>query len=190
MLSGICFKQIKDNFWLGQYEDFQVIMMEDCSYVNASKLCKDGGKRFDHWLENAASKRLIKALEEQLGHEAFDFTPVEASLTEEDAASGLSGGVCKYIQTANITQEDKLISGTYIHALLIPHVACWISEVFALKVSEIVNKHMLSDNTRKLEEAEQQRLLAETECSTAKRARIEADVKLNKAEHARLDAIS
>src|SRR5277367_360741 len=150
--AGIYFKtQIKDKLWLGQYGDFQVIMMEDCSYVTASKLCKDGGKRFDHWLENAASKRLLKALEEQLGHEAFDFTPVEASLTGKDAAPGFLGGVCKYIQTANITQEDKLISGTYIHALLIPHVACWISEIFAaLKVSEIVNKYMLSENTRKL----------------------------------------
>ena len=81
------------------------------------------------------------------------------------------------------TEIGSLISGTYIHALLVPHVACWISEVYALKASEIINKYMLSVNTRKLEEAE-------AECSTAKRARVEADVKLNKAEHARLDAVS
>src|SRR5277367_2181143 len=56
---------------------------------------------------------------------------------------------------------------------------------------------MLAENTRKLEESELQRIeveqqlvLAEAECSNAKRARMEADVKLNKAEHARLDAVS
>ena len=105
MLSGICFKQIKDNFWLGQYGDFQVIMMEDNSYVNATKLCSDGGKQFRYWIENAASKRLIKALEEQLGHQASDFTPVEASLsvsytnvgipTEASNSCSLSVPVCK-----------------------------------------------------------------------------------------------
>src|SRR5277367_183251 len=56
---------------------------------------------------------------------------------------------------------------------------------------------MLAENTRKLEESELQRIeveqqlvLAEAECSNAKRARMESDVKLNKAEHARLDAVS
>src|SRR5277367_5263365 len=92
MLSGICFKQIKDNFWFGQYGDFQVIMMEDCSYVNATKLCKDGGKRFDNWLANEASKRLIKALDAQLGHQASENTLGESSLTGEDHAPGNPGG--------------------------------------------------------------------------------------------------
>ena len=54
--------------------------------------------------------------------EAYDFTPAESSLTGNDAAPGFPGGVCKYIQTANITQEDKLMSGAYIHALFIRHV--------------------------------------------------------------------
>src|SRR5277367_2849528 len=119
MLSGICFKQIKDNFWLGQYGDFQVVMMQDSSYVNAGKLCKDDGKKFKHWLENAASKRLIKALELHLGYEASNFTHVEASLTGKDAEAGIPTRVCKHIQTANITLEDKLISGTDVHALLV-----------------------------------------------------------------------
>src|SRR5277367_3645938 len=89
MLSGICFKQIKDNFWLGQYGDFQVIMMEDCSYVNATKLCSDGGKLFKNWLANDASKKLINALEDQLGHQASDFTPSKPSLTGKDLPAGI-----------------------------------------------------------------------------------------------------
>src|SRR5208282_1684928 len=98
MLSGICFKQIKDNFWLGQYGDFQVIMMEDCSYVNATKLCKDGGKRFDNWLANEASKRLIKALEDKFGHQASDFTPGESSLTGKDQPPGNPGASSKALK--------------------------------------------------------------------------------------------
>src|SRR5277367_824552 len=133
MLSGICFKQIKDNFWLGQYGDFQVVMMEDCSYVNASKMCKDGGKEFKHWHENAASKWLIKALEDQLGHKASDFTPAESSLTGEDQKVGIPTGrskALKIVLAGNIQQDGTLISGTYIQALLVPDAACWISEVF------------------------------------------------------------
>ena len=115
MLSGICFKQIKDNFWLGQYGDFQVIMMEDCSYVNASKLCKDGGKEFKHWHENAVSKRLIKALEEQLGHQASDSKPVESSLTGEDGPHGIPctrSKALQFVQVDDFTDEGRLISGT------------------------------------------------------------------------------
>src|SRR5271163_4015894 len=95
MLSAICFQQIKDNFWLGQYGDFQVLMMQDCSYVNASKLCKDGGKRFDHWLANDSSKHMIKALEEHLGYEASDSTmaeTLEGSSSREDQAPGIPAG--------------------------------------------------------------------------------------------------
>src|SRR5277367_586453 len=98
MLSGICFKQIKDNFWLGQYGDFQVIMMEDCSYVNATKLCTDGGKRFDNWIRNDASQRLIKALDEQLGHQVSDSTPGKSSLTGKDHAPQIRGGRSKALK--------------------------------------------------------------------------------------------
>ena len=111
MLSGICFRQIKDNFWLGQYGDFQVVMMQDSSYVNASKLCKDDGKKFKHWLENAASKRLIKALEFHLGHQASDSTLGESSLTGEDLPPGIPRAL-KLVQAGHVHQDGALFSGT------------------------------------------------------------------------------
>src|SRR5277367_5958512 len=94
-------------------------------------------------------------------HEASDFTPAESSLTGEDPPAGIpatGSKALKFVQADDFTDVARLISGTYIHALLIPHVACWISEVSALKAGEIINKYMLSENTRKLEEAEQQRI--------------------------------
>src|SRR5277367_2454343 len=106
-ISDICYEQIQDNYWYGSYGEFKMVMMKDCGYVNATKLCKDGGKRFDNWLANSASKRLLKALDEQLGHEAPDFIPVESSLTGKDPAPGFPGAVCKYIQTANISDVGR-----------------------------------------------------------------------------------
>ena len=117
MSSDICFEQIRDNYWFGQYDDFRVVMMRDCGFINATKLCRNGGKRFDHWLANDTSKSLINALLEQLRHQAPEFTSTikaEADLHYGDANVGIPGAVCKYIQTANITEADKLISGTYL----------------------------------------------------------------------------
>ena len=37
--------------------------------------------------------------------------------------------------------KSGLINGTYVYPLLIPHIASWISEDFAIKVSEIVKFH-------------------------------------------------
>src|SRR5277367_4600017 len=71
--AGIYFKtQIKDKFWLGQYGGFEVMIMENTCYVNATKLCSDDGKMFKNWLANDRSKRLINVLEDQLGHVASD----------------------------------------------------------------------------------------------------------------------
>ena len=39
----IAFEQISGNYWWGVYGDFKVIIMKDCGFINASRLCKDGG---------------------------------------------------------------------------------------------------------------------------------------------------
>ena len=41
--------------------------------------------------------------------------------------------------------KNAEIRGTYVHSLLIPHVASWISPSFAIKVSEIVNSFMIKE---------------------------------------------
>ena len=37
-----------------------MVMMKSNGYINANKLCADGGKAFNHWLENKHSKKMIK----------------------------------------------------------------------------------------------------------------------------------
>ena len=58
--------------------------------------------------------------------------------------------VNKKIVTFNQTEEDKLISGTYVHVDLIPHIACWISPKFARKVSKIVNDYLFREKNEEL----------------------------------------
>ncbi len=44
--------------------------------------------------------------------------------------------------------------GTYVHHLLIPHIASWISPEFAVKVSCIVNKYITNQMKNKFEDIE------------------------------------
>ncbi|ARE67457.1 SWPV2-ORF213 [Shearwaterpox virus] len=38
-------------------------MMKENGFINATKLCKLGGRNLKHWLENKQSKELVKELE-------------------------------------------------------------------------------------------------------------------------------
>ena len=72
-------------------------------------------------------------------HEVSDFTPAEFSLTGKDQAVGIPTEASKACKTAlfdRSTEIGSLISGTYIRALLIPHVACRISEMPLLDFQE------------------------------------------------------
>ena len=64
--SDISYQQIRDNCWYGIYGGFNVVLMKDCGYVNASKLCADGGKRLYNWMRSKASQALIRDIEEDL----------------------------------------------------------------------------------------------------------------------------
>ena len=67
--------------------------------------------------------------------------------------AGIPAGRSKALEivnAGNIQRDGTLISGAFIHALLIPHVACWISEEFALKVSKIVNDFLINEYKSKL----------------------------------------
>jgi len=114
-LSDIAFKQIRENYWLGQYGDLTIVMRKDSGYVNATKLCKDGGKRFDNWLRLESGKELMA---ECRRHQALQNAQAE-NLTWKDAAPHIRGAVCIYVQTSNISEEDRLISGSYCHPLLL-----------------------------------------------------------------------
>src|SRR3981189_3947378 len=159
MLSDIAYEQISENFWYGIYGSFNVILMKDCGFINASKLCSSGQKDVDRWCNNKSSKELMKCVSAKL-----DLNMVSANTQPSPDNStvalqhrnpeiwGLRSLVCKNVHTFNQTDIERIISGSYCHPLLIPHIACWVSPEFAINVSEIVNDYYINEYKTKLEE--------------------------------------
>jgi KilA-N domain/Protein of unknown function (DUF3627) len=117
-----------------------------------------GGKEYKEWIKNKSSQQLIQTLQT---HMALENT--QSNFQNSDCILQNRGGrilpplppPCKYIGTENRTDVERLISGTYCHPDLIPHIACWISPDFALKVSKVVNSYMIEEYKHKLHAAEQ-----------------------------------
>ena len=132
MLSEIAFEQIKDNYWYGAYGEFRVVVDKSTGYINASKMCCDGGKDFYNWSRLKGSHELVEALvlENSLADVSADLDYMQTHTKPQ-----IWGLVCKSITTAKLSTEDKLIAGTYCHPDLIPSIAGWVSPSFALKVS-------------------------------------------------------
>lgn len=101
-------RKINDEFSSAIYGDFEIIIRNDNGYINATKLCKMVGKEFFHWKANSVSKELIKELSNHL------------NISEN-----------KLIESPNV---DNNLRGSYVHPLLITHIACWCGPNFAIKV--------------------------------------------------------
>ena len=54
---------------------------------------------------------------------ASTFTPDEPRSPSFYTPARIPAGVCKHVQTGNQTEEDSLITGTYCHPVLVPHIA-------------------------------------------------------------------
>ena len=111
----ICYEQIRDNYWYGAFNEFKLVMMKDNGWVNATKLCKDGGKFLKNWLANKDSKAIIKSLE--FREQAYGNTQLDENALGDPSAGipAEASIVCKFVKTVNHTEVDKVISGTYIH---------------------------------------------------------------------------
>lgn len=136
-MSDIAYEQIEGDFWYGAYGVFRIVMVKDTGFVNVTKLCADGGKDYKNWFANAGSRELLTCLAYKLGEDGN----LNSCLVQ------------RYVHTANQTPNQKIISGTYMHPLIIPHVACWISPDFALRVSDIINDFIIGEYKRNYEEA-------------------------------------
>jgi KilA-N domain len=98
--------------------DIVIESREGDNFINATQLCKAGGKKFNDWYRLESTKELIKELDKSL--------------------KILSGGV----PTPNLV--DKKVggnhSGTWIHPQLATALAPWISPAFAVQVSKWVEE--------------------------------------------------
>ncbi|QRI42931.1 N1R/p28-like protein [Cheloniid poxvirus 1] len=120
-------KHINDQFCYIEYGELTLIMMKDNSFMNASKLCTLGGKDFKKWLSLTTSKMLIDGVSSTCKEWKINVNKTNGTLIE------------KSHDTKMYKEYD--VSGSYVHYDLIPHIACWVFESFALKFSAIVNKY-------------------------------------------------
>src|SRR5271156_98423 len=102
---------------------FRVIMMKDIGYINATELCSSGGKDFNLWARNNIAKELIKSVSNKMNEvQACEnlhhtFSELGVPLQHADGTSIPSViSPCRTVCTANKTEIDKLISGTYCHS--------------------------------------------------------------------------
>jgi hypothetical protein len=155
---SVTIEKINDNYAWGRYgggEDvFEVIIRAD-GYINATELAKKAQtamgreKRVYHWLETASTKELVDELCNQ------------EKRRRDEIVCQVSGGAITYIR------------GTYLHPLLIPHVAIWMSPRFAIYVSRIMNEH----TAREL-----QKLVADNDLLSAENSALHNTVALHETE--------
>jgi len=149
-LSNIIFKSINEDFGYGMYGPFKVIIMKKNGYVNATKLCADGGKQFKHWLENKQSQEIIKYYEKpSAGIPADENIEINSSENHEiDAAHFRATPKSIVTITGGNNQE---IRGTYVDQRIIPAVAMWCSVEFYDKVQKIVNEYIVSEYKKQID---------------------------------------
>ena len=134
-MQQIIFDYINTDYAYGKYGDFTVIMMTSNRYINATKLCKQYGKEFKHWKENIGNKQLIEEVEKEISSVGYP----SDELTNKSFIIKTGG-------------RNELLRGTYVHELLIPHIASWISPQFGIKVSKIVNSYIINEYITELKQ--------------------------------------
>ena len=120
-VTKLVYKKINYQYYKTKYGCFDVIMDITIGYINATKLCTDGGKDVKDWFRNESNKELILYFENNYQSK---ITPMTKTLTG--------------------SKNTDLI-GTYVHPKLIIHIASWVSPAFAWKVSEIVNNNLVRE---------------------------------------------
>lgn len=108
-------EDINDKFARSKVGNCEVIIMKKNGYVNATKLCKEFGKKFANWYIIMTTKELIKVLEEDSNKKVM-------------------------IQITTGSRYETHLRGTYVHPLLVTNIANWISPIFALKISKWVDE--------------------------------------------------
>jgi KilA-N domain/Protein of unknown function (DUF3627) len=127
MSTEISYELIKNDFYYADYLGFKIVMLKSVGYINASKLCKKAGKKLKHCLELKDTQDLISSISQKIMWDSVSSFHPRSVCVE---MHGIKGG------------ENENIRGVYIHPLLIPYIANWISNGFGFVVSHIVDDLM------------------------------------------------
>ena len=111
-VSDISYKQIRGDFWNAEYLGFQVVMIKDTGYINATKMCSSGGKNYCDWARLKCSHELIQAVKNDMESENTHDTFASTLQNGNVQICTLPSPPCKFVQTMNSTDYERLISGT------------------------------------------------------------------------------
>lgn len=95
----------------------ELIRHED-GYINATMLCKSGGKKFNHYHHLKQTQELLISCERY------------TNIDKDKLIKVKHGGISKSIDSLN-----PKLQGTWVHPLIATNLASWISSDFAIKVS-------------------------------------------------------
>ena len=112
------YEKINNVYSKAKYGGFDVIMNIENGYINATKLCADGGKLMKNWLRNDGNKELVEFFESRGSSHSLKMITIITSGSD----------------------KETILRGTYVHPKLIPHIAMWISPAFAYKISCILEE--------------------------------------------------
>ncbi|UOX38810.1 KilA N domain protein [Finch poxvirus] len=112
-------RHIDNKFCCIRYGNLELIMLKFNCYINATKLCNLGNKRFRNWRRLESSKELIKTL----SNKNNDKVMLEIGL--------ISNSIFKY----------ELV-GTYVHPDLVPYIVLWTFPSIATVYSDIINRYL------------------------------------------------
>ncbi|QRI42941.1 N1R/p28-like protein [Cheloniid poxvirus 1] len=137
-------REIDERFCYIQYDKFELIMMKENNYVNATKMCKFENKRFRNWIRLDGSKELIRKIEEIDGIWKTKSVPQDLGVPE----------VIITVEPEDKSDKKYEVAGSYIHQDLLYHITSWISPSFSVKVSKIVNCYIYGKYEFKVKEKE------------------------------------
>lgn len=142
-MSTHIFESITERFGYGKYLDLEIVIDTKTKYINASKLCKQNGKKLSHWLENDGNVELLGAWSKvNRGRNSDPYYDIDRSDVK---------GISK-------ADQDRIL-GKYFHEDLFIMVAQWVSKDFTFKVIDIIknyndrhNKALLKQKDDKIDE--------------------------------------
>ena len=117
-----------------------VLSRED-GFINATAMCKAGGKLFGNWHKSEPAKELIKALQNKLNTDIhFEYRK------KSDIQNEYHKNSSTQIQLIDIKKggNDKNTQGSWIHPDLAVHLAMWISPQFGIQVAGWVRELALT----------------------------------------------
>ena len=119
-------------------------------FVNATQMCKAGGKKFANWYSLVGTKELIRDVESDIAITASQFLDTNSSISQYNFKSVevIKGNSSKFKQ------------GSWIHPDLAMQLAQWISSTFARKVSKWMRELHLTGTVTLGQEKTNEQLIA------------------------------